>query len=110
MTHWEYSGYIGSIEYSPEDGVLFGKILGIRELISYEGQTGKGLEQYFKQAVDDYLGLCRESGFLPEKPFKGSFNIRIPSELHKKAALLALTRKTSLNSLVAEAIRYRVSE
>ena len=110
MTHLEYKGYTGSIEYSPKDGVLFGKVLGIRGLISYEGQTGKDLELDFKQALDDYLELCRKSGVSPDKPFKGSFNIRIPSELHKKAALLAMISKTSLNSLVAEAIRYRVSE
>jgi predicted HicB family RNase H-like nuclease len=110
MTHLEYNGYTGSIEYSQEDGVLFGKVLGIRGLISYEGYTGRELEQDFKLTVDDYLDQCIESGAVPEKPFKGSFNIRITSGLHRKATLMALQGKISLNSFVAEAIRSRVSE
>lgn len=108
MTHLEYKGYTGSIEFSPEDGILFGKVLGIKGLISYEGITGTELAQDFKQAIDDYLKTCKLSGIAPEKPFKGSFNIRISSELHEKAALLARSKKTSLNSLVAEAIRSRL--
>jgi len=59
--------------------------------------------------VDDFLEVCRESGTTPEKQFKGSFNIRIPFLLHKKATLMALQGKISLNSFVAEAIRSRVS-
>ena len=110
MTHLEYKGYTGSIEYSQEDGVLFGKVLGIKGLISFEGNTGRELEQDFKQAVDDYLGQSAESGTVPEKPYKGSFNIRIPSVLHQKAALMAMQGKVSLNSFVAEAIRSRVRE
>ncbi len=110
MTHLEYKGYTGTIQYSSDDGILFGKVLGIRGLVSYEGTTGKELEQDFKLAVDDYLEACRESGTNAEKPFKGSFNIRIPPVLHKRAVLMAMQGKVSLNSFVAEAIRFKVSE
>lgn len=108
MKYLEYKGYTGSIEYSTEDGLLYGKVLGIRGLISYEGETGKNLEVDFKEAIDLYLADCKESGKSPEKPFKGSFNVRIPATLHQKAALLAMEAKTSLNNFVAEAIRYRI--
>ena len=60
--------------------------------------------------VDNYLADCKEAGTTPEKPFKGSFNVRIPAALHQKAALLAMENKTSLNNFVAEAIRYRISK
>jgi predicted HicB family RNase H-like nuclease len=110
MKHLEYKGYTGSIEYSPEDSLLYGKVLGIKGLISYEGETGKLLEKDFREAVDAYLADCKEAGKTPEKPFKGSFNVRIPAALHQKAALLAMEAKTSLNSFVAEAIRYRISK
>ena len=109
MTHLEYKGYSGSIEFSPENGVLFGKVLGIKGLISYEGVTGPQLEQDFKKAVDDYLETCKEVGITAEKPFKGGFNVRLPSSLHKKAALLAMSKKMSLNSLVVEAIQAKVN-
>ncbi len=110
MKYLEYKGYTGSIEYSPEDSLLYGKVLGIRGLISYEGETGKLLEQDFKEAVDSYLAECKAEGKSPEKPFKGSFNVRIPASLHQLAALLAMEDKVSLNNFVAEAIRHRVSK
>ncbi len=110
MKYLEYKGYTGSIEYSPEDSLLYGKVLGIRGLISYEGETGKLLEQDFKEAIDSYLAECKAEGKSPEKPFKGSFNVRIPASLHQLAALLAMEDKVSLNNFVAEAIRHRVSK
>ncbi len=110
MKNIEYKGYTGSIEYSPEDSLLFGKVLGIRGLISYEGETGKALEDDFKEAIDTYLSDCLESGIELEKPFKGNFNVRIPANLHQKAALLAREAKISLNNFVAEAIRARVQK
>lgn len=109
MKHLEYKGYTGSIEYSQEDGLLYGQVLGIRGLISYEGETGKELEVDFRESIDAYLSDCEMSEKKPEKPFKGSFNVRIPAALHQKAALLASEEKVSLNSLVAEAIRRRVT-
>jgi len=108
MKYLEHKGYSGSIEYSEEDGLLYGQVLGIKGLISYEGETGKELEKDFKEAINIYIEDCKEAGKAPEKPFKGSFNIRIPSKLHQKAALLAMETKMSLNSLVAESIRLRV--
>ncbi|MDK2979489.1 MAG: hypothetical protein PWP52_2203 [Bacteroidales bacterium] len=108
MKHLEYKGYTGSIEYSKEDDLLFGKVLGIRGLISYEGKTGKELEEDFKEAIDAYLTDCKNEGTTPEKPFKGSFNVRVSAELHQKAALLAMEEKMSLNNFVAESIKERI--
>ena len=108
MKNLEYKGYTGSIEYSKEDDLLYGKVLGINGLISYEGKTGKELENDFKEAVDTYLADCKNEGITPEKPFKGSFNVRISAELHQKAALLAMEDKMSLNNFVAESIREKV--
>jgi len=110
MKNLDYKGYTGNIEYSSEDALLYGKVLGIRGLISYEGETGKDLESDFKEAVDIYLSDCKSSGTQAEKPFKGSFNVRIPATLHQKAALLAMDAKVSLNNFVAEAIRARVQK
>jgi predicted HicB family RNase H-like nuclease len=105
MKYLEHKGYTGSIEYSPEDNLMYGKVLGIQGLISFEGETGKELEANFKLTVEEYLTLCKEEGKIPEKPFKGSFNVRIPAKLHQRAALRAMEEKTSLNNLISEAIR-----
>lgn len=88
--------------------MLFGKVLGVKGLISYEGKTGKELEQDFIEAIEEYVSTCKENGITPEKPFKGSFYVRISTELHKKAALLAMEDKMSLNNFVAESTRKRV--
>ena len=110
MKNLEYKGYTGSIEYSSEDRLLYGKVLGIRGLVSYEGDTGVDLEKDFHEAIDVYLGDCKSQDVEPEKPFKGSFNVRISPSLHQKAALLAKEAKVSLNNFVAEAIRLRVQK
>jgi len=109
MKHLEYKGYTGSIEYSKEDNLLFGKVLGIRGLISYEGSTGKELENDFKESINEYLKDCEQDSIIPEKPFKGSFNVRLSSGLHKKVALLAMEEKVSLNNFVAESIKEKIA-
>ena len=110
MKNLEYKGYTGSIEYSKEDGLFFGKLLGIKSLISYEGKTGPELEADFKEAINDYIADCKELNIKIEKPFKGSFNVRIPSELHRDAALKAMELNTSLNGFVSESIRARLQK
>ena len=101
----EYKGYIGSVEFSEKDGVFFGSVQGIRSLISYEGTTAKELLTDFHEAIDEYLRLCEEEGSKPEIAYKGSLNIRLGSELHKQAALAALSHQQSLNSFIADAVR-----
>ena len=100
----EYKGYVGSVEFSETDGVLFGKVQGIRSLISYEGTTVSELVHDFHDAVDDYLALCAEEGSEPEVAYKGSFNIRIGSDRHKRAAIYAMAHHQTLNAFIVEAV------
>ena len=101
----EYKGYTGSVEFSEADGVFFGKVQGIRALISYEGTTAKELIDDFHGSVDDYLALCAENGIEPEKAYKGSFNVRVSPELHRQAVIYAATHQMTLNSFVESAMR-----
>lgn len=100
----KYKGYIGSVEFSEADKTFFGKVQGIRALISYEGTTGDTLLSDFHDAIDDYLSLCKNTNKEPEKTYKGSFNIRIPPELHKKAFIYATEHQMTLNNFVEKAI------
>ena len=104
-----YKNYDGSVEFSEEDGVFHGKVIGIKALISFEGDSVKAIIKDFHNAVDEYLQFCLQTGNEPEKPFKGSFNIRIGADLHRKVALAATARGVSLNTLVEDAIRYSMS-
>ena len=101
----EYKGYQGTIEFSAADNLLYGKVVGIRGLISYHGKCLHSLYGDFKEAVDDYLEMCAEDNIEPQKPYKGKFNVRISPELHKNLAYHAAAHGQSLNSTVEEAIR-----
>ncbi len=101
----EYKNYVGTVEFSEEDSCFFGKVMGIRALISYEGTTAKELIEDFHTAVDDYLTLCEAEGKEPEKAYKGSFNIRISPELHKQAAQYAAAHQMTLNGFVESSMK-----
>lgn len=101
----EYKNYIGSVEFSEADGVFYGKVMGVRALISYEGTTAKELIDDFHGSVDDYLALCEQEGIEPERAYKGSFNVRVPPELHRQAVTYAATHQMTLNSFVESAMR-----
>lgn len=105
----EYKGYVGSVEFSEADGVFFGKVMGIRSLISYEGENAKELIADFHGAVDDYLAMCEANGVAPEKAFKGSFNVRISPELHRQLAISAASNAMTLNGYVERALQKYVT-
>jgi len=100
----QYKDYLGSVEFSEEDRLFFGKVLGIRSLVSYEGRTATELVKDFHGAVNDYLALCKQEGREPEKAYRGSFNVRISPELHKQAVIAALSKQVSLNNFVENSI------
>ena len=100
-----YKDYVGSIEYSESDNSLFGKVLGIRTLILYEGKTVDELRNDFIDSVECYLKDCISENTSPEKSFKGSFNVRISPALHMELATYALKNNTSLNKVVEEALK-----
>lgn len=103
-----YKNYVGSVEFSEADAVFHGRVMGIKSLISFEGDSVQSLTSDFQRAVDEYLEFCAKTKREPEKPFKGSFNVRIGTELHRQAVLAASVRGVSLNALVEDAIRQAV--
>ena len=98
----QYKGYIGSVEFSEADSIFYGKVLGIRSLISYEGESARELLADFHGAVDDYLESCKAEGKDPEVAFKGSFNIRLSPELHKRIYIYAAAHQMSMNRYIEE--------
>ncbi|HRO06872.1 MAG TPA: type II toxin-antitoxin system HicB family antitoxin [Ferruginibacter sp.] len=105
----QYKGYYADIHFSADDEIFFGKLIGINDLVNFEADSVKGLKKAFKEAVDDYLETCKELKKEPNKTYKGSFNVRIPSELHKQAAIFAALKKITLNDFVRYAIDLTIS-
>jgi predicted HicB family RNase H-like nuclease len=106
----KYKDYFGSVHYSDDDKVFYGKLEFIRALVSYEGTDVKSLQKAFKEAVDDYLLFCKENGKNPEKPFKGTFNIRLDPSLHQQLVSHAADEGKTLNSFIKDALEKAVSE
>jgi len=103
-----YKDFIGSIHFNADDAVFFGTIEGIDDLVTFEGASVVEIKKAFEEAVDDYLVLCKEAGKKIEKSYKGSFNIRITPEIHKKAKRLALMKGLSLNQFIQKAVEEEV--
>ena len=100
----QYKGYVGSVEFSEEDGLFYGKVQGIRSLISYEGENATELLNDFHGAVDDYLESCKAENKEPEVAFKGSFNIRLTPELHKKLYIYTAAHHISINKYIEKTL------
>jgi len=85
----KYKGYYGSVNFDSEDLIFYGKLEFIKSLVSFEGESAKEIDHAFKEAVNDYIHSCTERKVEPEKPFKGSLNIRIGRDRHERSAILA---------------------
>jgi predicted HicB family RNase H-like nuclease len=106
----QYKDFIGSVHFSTEDEVFFGRIEGIDDLITFEGTTVKEIKKSFIEAVEDYIELCKKTGKKIFKSYRGSFNVRISPSLHKKAVQKSHLIGISLNQFVQNAIEHEISE
>ena len=100
-----YKGYYGSVEFSNEDDVFFGRIIGINDRITYEGDNVKTLRHDFEEAVNEYLEICSHLGKNPEKAYSGALNVRIAPALHRQLAAFSTLNGKTLNVVIEEAIR-----
>jgi predicted HicB family RNase H-like nuclease len=100
----KYKGYTGIVEYDEESQVLCGRVIGLRDVITFEGDSGPEVTQAFQDSVDDYLAFCAERGESPEKPYSGQFVLRLDPRLHRELANVAQEKDTSLNALIEAAL------
>ncbi|MGA1344339.1 MAG: type II toxin-antitoxin system HicB family antitoxin [Hyphomonas sp.] len=107
MTH---GGYTARIEFDERDGIFVGRVLGLRSIISFHGETVAELRREFAVAVDDYLRDCNEQGLAPEKPASGRLLLRVPPEVHSRALVAAQSKGKSLNQWATEALQRAVAE
>jgi predicted HicB family RNase H-like nuclease len=110
MTLLHYKGYIGKAEVDPEAGIIHGEVLGIRDTITFQADTARELTKTFIDSVNDYLAFCAERGEKPEKPASGKFVVRVSEDLHRKLAIIAKCKDTSLNALVSDYLEREVKE
>ena len=104
-----YKDYYATINYEDATSTFYGQIEDIDDLVSFESDTVQGLKSEFKNAIEEYLEVCKEHGKEPNKPYKGSFNVRVGPELHKRAVMMARINNMSLNQFVESAIKEKVA-
>lgn len=97
-----YKGYSGTVEFSADDEILYGKIIGIRDVVTFEADTVAKLKKAFKEAVNDYIETCQRLGKEADKEYKGSFNVRIKPRIHRLAAVRSAALKISLEKEVTD--------
>ena len=105
-----FSGFYGSVHFSAEDEVFYGKIEGISDLVTFEGDSVSALKNAFQESVAEYITLCKKHKKPLLKSYKGTFNVRIDPALHQKADIIASHKGISLNQLVQGAIEKEVEE
>jgi predicted HicB family RNase H-like nuclease len=98
----EYKGYIGTVE--AEDEVFFGRVVGLRDVITFEGTTFAEVEQAFRDSIDDYLAFCAARGEPADRPYSGRIPLRVSPETHRRAAMRAQSEGLSLNQWIARRI------
>lgn len=104
-----YKGYSANINFDERDNIFWGKVTGIKDSITFEGETVAQLVEDFHQAVDHYLADCKKEGRNPERPFSGKLTLRVSPGIHAKIAAAAAHAGKSLNKWVAETIEQAVS-
>ena len=105
----EYKGYHTTVTYDSDDDFLVGKIIGITDVIAFHAYDINEFKEMFHRSVDDYLDFCKENNKVPDKEYKGVFNVRVTPALHKQLVLKAESLGETLNSAVVHAITNYVS-
>jgi predicted HicB family RNase H-like nuclease len=96
----KYRGYSAAVDIDIDSGVLYGRIIGLKDVITFESNNVQGLEKEFHASVDDYLEFCKEEGVNPEKPYSGNIILRMPESLHRKLYVMSATEGKSMNKLI----------
>lgn len=104
-----YKGYHGQVNYDEDAKLFHGEVVGLRDVVTFQGTSVDELEQAFKDSVDEYLDFCKELGRAPEKPFSGKLILRLPPEIHERAAYQAKCSGVSLNTWLKQGIQQLLS-
>ena len=104
----DYKGYHAEVEYRPDDGLLFGRVLGVRDTVVFEAETAASVRTAFEGAVGDTLASCADTGEDPDRPFSGRSDVRLPPDLHRAAAVAAEAEAEGLNHFVRTAVAREV--
>ncbi|MBC7901408.1 MAG: type II toxin-antitoxin system HicB family antitoxin [Saprospiraceae bacterium] len=93
----KYKGFKAKIEFSADDNVLFGHLLGIEDIVSFHGETVEEVKQAFQESVDFHIEVCEKIGKRAKKNYSGKVMLRLPGKLHERIAEMAESSGKSIN-------------
>ena len=96
----EYKGYTGVFEFDSSIDGFHGRIVGLQDVVTFEGRSVDELRREMAESVEDYLELCAEVGKEPDRPYRGEFLVRTTPELHRAATVEAESSRMSLNAWI----------
>jgi len=106
----EFKGYFANVEYDSDAKIFHGEVVGLSDVITFQGTSVKELEKEFHESVKDYLEFCKKENRKPEKTFSGTLNLRMGPEKHRTVAILAQVDKKSINEWINEAIEDKLEK
>ena len=93
-----YKGYIARVDFDDEARIFHGEVIGIRDVVTFQGRTVEEIEKAFNDSIDDYLDYCKTRNEEPDKPFSGKFVVRVSPEIHRKVYMAAKKSGQSINA------------
>ena len=99
---FEYKGYAGTVE--PDDCVFIGRVIGLRDVVTFEGSSFTEVETAFRVSIDDYLAFCATRSEAPDRSYSGKIPLHVDPETHRLAAIRAAAEGLSLNQWIARRI------
>lgn len=67
MTVLNYKGYTGKIDIDLESETLYGEVIDLKDVITFQADNVNDITKAFQDSVDDYLEFCELEGSEPEK-------------------------------------------
>jgi predicted HicB family RNase H-like nuclease len=104
MTTMNHDGYVATIELDEDAGILHGRVINTRAILTFEGRSVDELKAAFSETIDDYKEWCRERGVEPDRPYSGTLSLRLSPDLHRRIAEAAAREGESINAFVADAL------
>ena len=106
MSMMRHKDYLATIELDPDVGLFHGEVINTRAVLTFQGRSIDELTAAFADTIADYEDWCHARGKEPEKPYSGSFTLRMPPELHRRVAEAAARAGKSLNGFIKETLEH----
>lgn len=100
-TRRKYKGYIGVFRVDDDAGVIRGSVVNTKDTITFEGDTVPEAVKAFEDSVEDYLAFCKDLGEEPDRPYSGTFLVRVDPKTHRDLTTIARLQGVSLNRFLA---------